>query len=861
MSTTARDEEDAPLLATYDTAGEEAAASAAPASFSTRARSALRNPKRLNGLERALAILAILLLVLTAVFAGLFAGEAVKYHRLERAWRHDHQHPPAPQPTSTVTATKTAAPGPTGRPGHPGKNAEICLTGSCVTSAAKIISSLDTSVDPCEDFYSFANQGWLDAKEIPAGKGSYGTFNEVDDRNKRIIRDIIDAKPDSSLPEADQRNLAHLRAFWQSCTDEDGLEHAGSQPLFDFVDEVITAWRGGKAFDVDAEAEDETDGDDSLVDLLFQSALDLSGKKRKSPPRWDPKTARSRLTAALSLLHSRGVTALFEGIAEGDVGKQAGTNVLWISQAGLGLPSKDYYGDKETIKAYEEVAAKILAEVYHARKEQAVDAEDLAKGVLKLEKEIAAISLDAADLDLPIPTYNPYTASSLQALFPSISFANYFASFSPRPRFPDPVIVSSPAFFGNLTKVVERAAPDVLEAYFVLQASLEYGDLLGLKQPIRKQVDLLSSLINGIPADSRQPRSEICLDSALENFGFLIGRPFVQRAFPGESKNYAEAIIRSIIQAFKDRLPGRSWLDEETRKKALEKVEAIQVKIGYPTSPNTSDATAIERYYALNLPVEKNDFFGNVLRSRVADEKRKWIKVGRPVDRGEWDMVPSEVNAYYQPSSNEIAFPAGISQPPFFSVDWPEYLNFGSFGSVAAHELSHSLDQSGRQYDGAGRLVNWWTNSTNAAFLERQKCFQKQYANYTITGPDGKQYPVDSRLTGGEDGADSGGVAQAFTAWKGRWESDLKGEKFKNYILPGLAQYSREQMFFIAYAQGWARAMTPGEALRRIRTDPHSPTKYRVNGPLSNNAEFAKAFNCPVGSPLHRSEKERCEIW
>ncbi|GAA6019798.1 hypothetical protein JCM10207_003699 [Rhodosporidiobolus poonsookiae] len=851
MSDAAREEEQ-PLL------GDSAGPGTEPTpSFSTRVGSALRNPKRLNGLEKALAALAIALLLLSAVLGGVLAGKTIQYDRFRRrhsADPHPHPHPTA---TATITATQTV-PGPTSttvpppkNPDPPGDNDEVCLTSSCVKSAAKILSSLDPDVNPCDDFYEFANGGWLASNRIPAGRSAWGTFNIVDNDNKRIIRDIIDAERDTSLPLADQTNLAHLRSFWASCIDEDAIEKQGAKPLLDVVAEVVDFWRGEKVHGL----EDVNGG------LVLQLDNTLAHKKhKKGDSKWDPKTKRERLTHALSFLHSRGITSLFAGYTEGNVGGDPGTNVLWLSQSGLSLPSKDYYGDKEIVKVYREVAEKIIAELYKSTRDH-VNSADLAAGVVELEKKIARVSLDAEDLDLPFETYNPKNASELQALFPSISFANYFSSYTPRPRYPDPVIVTSPEFFTNLTRIVDATAPDVLEAYFVLQTALEFGELLGTKQPIRQQVDRLSNFLLGVAPDERKPRDEICLQSALDNYGFLVGRYYAQRAFPGESKAYAEEIIHAIIDAFGSRLPSRSWLDAETRKKAQEKVDAIQVKIGYPKSPDTEDPASIERYYALQLPVESDDFFGNVLRSRVADERRKWVKVGRPVDRGEWDMVPSEVNAYYQPSANEIAFPAGILQPPFFSVDWPDYLNFGSFGGVSGHELTHSLDQAGRLYDKDGQLVNWWSQETNARFLERQRCFQDQYRNYTIVGPDGKEYPVNSRLTGGEDGADAGGIAQSFTAWKQRLASDPHGKTYRNHILPGLQQYSREQLFFIASAQGWARAVTQAEALRRIRTDPHSPNQYRVIGPLSNNADFAKAFNCPVGSVMNRGDDKRCEIW
>ncbi|BGP49138.1 hypothetical protein JCM10450v2_005019 [Rhodotorula kratochvilovae] len=861
MSATAADEEQQPLL------GSDAhPVDPASQSLSSRFRTALSSPRALTALEKALAALAVVFLLTTATGFGLFAGEAVKYGRLKH--HREHPHPPPSAPTSTVTATRTSStlhgPTPTSIPPAPPTNPdELCLTGACVQAAAGILAALDPSHDPCVDPYLFANGGWLASHPIPRGKGSYGAFEDIDARNKRVIRSVLDRTPkqEKDLEAADKRILETLRTFYGSCVDEEALEKAGSEPLLDVVAEVVSLWRGEQG--VSASADEEDEDDTSFLLQLNGLEVDPSqhGKKKHGGhdggrKKWDPKTARARLTSALAYLHSRGIPALFETFTDGDVGADPSTVVLWLSQAGLGLPSKGYYKDQSTLEFYEKNIADVLREVYKRRGE--TDMGGLAEQVVKLEKAIAKISLEVDELDQPVPTYNPHNASSLQSLFPSISFANYFASYTPRPRFPDPVIVTAPTYFGNLTSLLEHTAPDVLEAYFVVQTSQALAPLLSPKQPLHRTVLALKNRLKGIPADVSPPRDEHCLDVLLSSFGFSVGRYFVEEAFGGESKQYAEEVIRAVIQAFKDRLPGRAWLDDETRDKAREKVDAIRVKIGYPSSPNTTDPAALERYYAPNLPVKKGDFFGNALRAVVADERRKWVSVGRPKDRGAWDMVPSEVNAYFQPSDNEIVFPAGILQTPFFSVDWPEYLVFGSFGGIAGHELTHSLDQAGRQYDKDGKLVDWWGPDTNARFLERQRCFEKQYGNYSIIGADGKRHYVNSRFTGGEDGADAGGIAQAFAAWSARAARPEHSER--NRLLPGLQHFTREQLFFVAQAQGWARAMTPAEAQRRIAVDPHSPARFRVIGPLSNSVEFAKAFGCKAGSPMNRGE-ERCELW
>ncbi|GAA5935913.1 CCR4-NOT core ubiquitin-protein ligase subunit MOT2 [Sporobolomyces koalae] len=818
-----------------------------PRSFRQRVHEALHNPKRLNGLEKALAMLAILLLLLTATGFGLFAGEATKLSKARRGGEHEHR---PDRPTRTVTATSTVI-GPTTTavpPTHPPKrpdSGDVCLTPDCTRTAAGLLANLDTSIDPCNDFYNFANGGWLSEHPIPEGSAQYGTFQAITDRNQKIILTLLESPVDKSLSQADQHNLHNLKNFYASCTAEDTLDKLGAKPLDRVLETVIDTWRGETVV--------------PELNLQGQAEYEIEKKRSKKHgagrPKWDPKTKQERLTNALTFLHSRGIDALFSSYPEGDVGKNPKINALWLSQSGLSLPSKDYYDDKKTLQELERTIEAALAKIYEARKERSMNAKDLAKDVVKFEKELARISLDNVEVDDPIGTYNPYNSRALQHLFPSISFPNYFASFFPRPRYPDPVIVATPTFFSNLTGILDHVAPDALEAYFAFQTAQSLGSLLGSKEPIRREVEALSNRLVGLDPDAKKPRKNYCLDQVVENYGFLVGRYFVERAFPGESKKYAEEVIEAVIQAFRDRLPGLSWLDEATRDKAREKVDAISHKIGYPTeNPNTEDAASLERYYSINGPIKSDEFLANVLRSRVAEERRAWVKIGR--ERGsEFDMVPSEVNAYYQPSSNEIVFPAGILQKPFFAVEWPEYLVYGAFGSVAGHELSHSLDQAGRLYDKDGKLTDWWSNATNARFEERKQCFVDQYSNYTIVGPDGKEHHVNGHFTDGEDTADSGGLAQTWHAWKTRLESDRKGTKYNNQLLPGLGQYSREQLFFIAFAQGWARSMTPAEAVRRIRVDPHSPTQFRVRGPLSNSEEFAKAWNCPVGSPMNNKHK------
>ncbi|KAM0789178.1 hypothetical protein ACM66B_000026 [Microbotryomycetes sp. NB124-2] len=827
-------------------AEQRATLSGRGAGLSARVQQALSDPSKLTGLEKLFGLLVVVLLLLTATFAGLFAGEKVALDRQR------HRNPPNRQPSLTVTATasplptKTTphAPGPTKKPT---RNDQVCTTPTCVQVAAEVINGMDTSVDPCDDFYLFANGNWLKTHPIPDGAGLFGAAQDIGVRNTRIILDIINSAASSdfvtSLSDADKTNLNHLRTFWDSCLDEDRIDRQGLEPLLVVIQEVLKAWRGSSKLGQLADAKQQ------------QQQQTFSGDHFQ---KWDPETKRERLTHTLSYLHSRAVPALFEFYPGEDSGRDPKTLVAWVQQAELGLPSKEYYKDDEVMDVYREVIRATIKNVYSAREETKPDFDKLAKEVLKFEARVAKITGEGAEGD-PVDTYNPRNSTELSDLFPLVSFADYFASFTPRPYYPDPVVVTDPAYLGNLTKIVEATEPDVLEAYFVFRTAQALGPMLGPKQTVRKEVDWLSNYLGGIAEGTKKPRRDICVQSMLDNFGFLIGRYYVQQAFAGDSKAYAEDIIVATIQAFKDRLPELSWLDDHTRKLAEEKASAITHKIGYPTVPNTEDPSSLERWYSLNLPIRLEDYLGNVLRSRIAEQKRNWAQVGRAQDKGRWEMIPPEVNAYYSPPANEIAFPAGILQRPYFSKDWPEFLAFGAFGSVAGHELSHAFDQAGRKYDKDGKLENWWTNETTKRFEHLQKCIIDQYANYSVVDSKGRHFYVQSKLTNGEDMADLGGIQQSFKAWKDRFESDVDGHKFDNYLLPGLSGYTREQLFFVAYAQGWARNISPAEAVKRIRTDPHSPTNYRVIGPLSNSQEFADAFKCKPGSRM--SNKHKCHVW
>ncbi|KAJ3005240.1 hypothetical protein NUW54_g4429 [Trametes sanguinea] len=479
-----------------------------------------------------------------------------------------------------------------------------------------------------------------------------------------------------------------------------------------------------------------------------------------------------------------------------------------------------------------------------------------AKEIVTFEKKIANASLD---LDVlfqdPIATYNPVSFKNVSEQLPQFDFATYFSAFAPR-NFPSTIVLTSTTYLSSLSSILNETDTETLEAYFVTRAGLSYASYLGLDTEAWKATRSLEEVLRGIKKGAVGDRAEYCVARVESAMGFAAGRYFVNETFGGESKEKATKVITDIIEAFKESLHHLDWMDKKSAQAAAEKADAIRVKVGFPLSPNTLDPRSVANYYS-RVKIHADTFFDNMLSARVADEIRRWFKLGKQRDPEEWEMYPSMVNAYFNPPANEIVFPAGILQPPFFSQDWPGYMSYGSFGQVAAHELTHAFDSAGRLYNQQGKLEQWWTNKTSEGFNERQKCIVDQYSNYTIDDGKGGKIHVNGNLTSGENIGDSG-IIQAYRAWKAQYNEGV--EKGTEFLLPGL-NYTRDQLFFISFARAWAQNIKPESAVARVRTDPHSPNRYRVEGTVSNLPEFAKAFKCSPHAKLNPPQEKRCIFW
>ncbi|KAF8580903.1 zincin [Ramaria rubella] len=798
----------------------------------------------LTPLTKLLLAALLVLLILTSVFLGLFVGVE------QRLSAHN---PPTADKTSTATTIiRTTT---TVHPSHPTSRPEErpCLDSHCVVLAASILTSLDTTQDPCEDFYGFANGGWLKANPLPNDKGSYGSFEEVTVQNQRTIQQIL-TKNSSSFMSPDAETLIKLQDLYQSCLAEDFMDSLGINPLKDVV---------------------------NMVKKLFNISFPSVGSLRAEQHILNS-NVRPGLTAAVAYLHSRGIGGLFAFDVEGDAAVDPNEMVLWFYQPELGLPSKEYFEENSTLEVYTSTITRIFSALEQEQSDYAEptsnrpnlwppvpwppwgdddDDEDspqpqprktpreLAVAVVTFEREIARASLD---LDLlqqdPLGTYNPMSFSNFSASIPEFDFPAYWSTFAPR-SFPNHIIVTYPTYLQSLSTLLARTAGDVLEGYLVARVSLSLAEYLGTGTQIWKAHRELIEELTGIKKGTVGDREEYCSSKVESAFGFATGRFFVKESFSEESKSQATQVINGIVEAFKESLSNLDWMDQSSAEAAFEKASAIRIKVGYPISPDTLDAHDVASYYS-RLTTNKVDFFGNMLRARVFTSTLNWAQLGKRRNQDAWLMVPSEVNAYYNAPANEIVFPAGILRTPFFSEDWPSYLTYGAFGQVAAHELTHAFDSAGRFYDQEGKLREWWTNTTSKAFEERRECISRQYSNYTVK--DGKGGQIHVNNIGDQ------GLIQAHRAWKAQFETSF--DAGNEYLLPGM-NYTRDQLFFISFGRAWAQNIKPETAVQRVRSDPHSPNIYRVIGTLVNMPEFAAAFNCPIGSKFNLPEEKRCKLW
>ena len=511
------------------------------------------------------------------------------------------------------------------------------------------------------------------------------------------------------------------------------------------------------------------------------------------------------------------------------------TDVIGVlRQGGLGLPDRDYYvSDTAKMKEIREAYRAHIGQMFTLLGDSAAAAASKAEQVMDLETKLAQASLDRVASRDPVKTYHRMPRAELKALGKSFDWDRFFTDVG-TPAV-DAIDVKHPPYATTVSTLVRETPPAQLRTY--LAWAFLRSQVVALPRRFSEaSFAFQSKYLTGAKEDL--PRWKKCVAATDAALGEALAVPFVQKTFGEDGKRTTQAMVQAVAQAFDANLDGLAWMDPGTRDRARYKVKKLYEKIGYPDRWRTYD----------QLPTDRKSFLGNLMRASAFEAARDLRKIGKPLDRTEWRMTPPTVNAYYSASLNEMVFPAGILQPPMYSREATDAVNFGGIGMVIGHELTHGFDDRGRLFDGDGNMTDWWSPEAGQAFVERAACVKTQYDGYVSV----EDVHLNGALTLSENVADLGGLKIAFAAMQS-WAK----EHPDRVVADG--RFTPEQQFFLGAGQAWCRNIRPEELRRRATVDPHSPARFRINGPLSNMPQFQAAFGCKAGEPMIR--QTRCAVW
>ena len=646
------------------------------------------------------------------------------------------------------------------------------------------LAGMDRTKKPWEDFYGYANGGWLARFELPPDRPRVYVFTLLADQNRQKLREILEsAAQDRAVAKDSIRAL--VGAFYRSGMDEKRIEEAGARPLQEEFDRIAALHKS--------------------EDVL----------------------------PALARLHAYQIRGGFGFRAKPDA-KNSTRMIAEIYQGGLSLPDRDYYlKDDAKSKMARAAFVEHMEKMLHLLGDSPDSAARQARTILDLETRLAKVSRTRVALRDPHRNYHLMSVVAMEKETPGVSWQPYFHALGLDDV--KEINVGQPEFLQELGRMISAVQLGDWKVYLRWHV---LDDCAGeLSAPfVKEDFHFHGTVLQGIPRD--RPRWERIVDATDRLLGEALGQLYVAREFPPEAKARAERLIYNLKQTLGERLSELEWMSPETRKEALKKLEAIRVKIGYPNR---------WRDYS-GLALKDDVYVKTVLAAKAFDSRYELAKIGKPVDRDEWHMTAPTVNAYYNPNLNEIVFPAGILQPPFFDARVDDAVNYGAIGMVIGHELTHGFDDQGRKYDAAGNLRDWWRPEDELRYKERAAQVAKQYGGYVVA--DGQT--INGELTLGENIADLGGLKIAYVALQ---------KILKEQPQPKIDGFTPAQRFFLSYAQVWRGQIRPEAQRMLLLTDPHSPARFRVQGPLYNMPEFFQAFDANPKQANGRLNPNPVRIW
>jgi predicted metalloendopeptidase len=645
--------------------------------------------------------------------------------------------------------------------------------------------NIDTSVRAQDDFYSYVNGKWLKSTEIPADKSRWGAFNELDENSTNQLHSIIEQlSKNSANPQGP--NAQKIADLYASFMDEAQLEKLGTTPL----------------------------------NSEFARINALTDKKQ--------------IPALMAHYAQIGVTAPFS-MGIGQDSKDSTKMAAGFDQSGLGLPDRDYYikDDAKLVDARNKYQA-YLEKLLTLSGTDAATAKTNAAQIVALETELAKIQWTNVQNRDPIKTYNKTALKKLALLVPHFDWNSYLTDSGLATKV-NSVIIGQPSYFKGLDSVLVKTPLDQWKAYFKARVISHFASSLS-KAYVDESFAFYGTTLRGVPQN--EPRWKRGVRNVDDAIGEGLGQIYVEQYFPPENKAKMEKLVSNLITAYHHSIDTLDWMSPATKLEAQKKLDKLSIKIGYPKK---------WRDYS-PLEIKKDDLVGNKIRSSIYEYNYELNKLGKPVDRDEWGMTPQTVNAYYNPSMNEIVFPAAILQPPFFNASADDAVNYGGIGAVIGHEISHGFDDQGSQFDEVGNLRVWWSKQDHANFAKKTKALVTQYNAYSpLPG-----YTVNGELTLGENIADNSGLAIAYKAY----HLSLGGKP-----APVIDGMTGDQRFYLGWGQVWRGKVRDAQAIVYIKTDPHSPSQFRGNGALANQPGYYDAFGVKEGDKMYIAPGQRVIMW